>query len=326
MINKSKVSKILVVSLTNIGDVIMTIPVLEVLCAEFSSARIDLICGRAPIALFQGAPEIGKLFAYDKKWGLVQKWFWVREIAKEKYDFVVDLKHTLIPILVGAKYRTKMIRTKRRHIVSVRDRHLSLLADLKLNLNHRRPISLFGLGETEKLNQKLATMGLKPGSRYAVVAAGGNSSTKRWTDSGFANVIQHLVHQDQLNVVLTGGPGEGIPSLSGENIFDLTGKTTLRELSALIANAHMVVANDSSTAQLAQELEVPTVVIFGPTNHSKYAKVSERVKVVRLDLPCSPCEAAQCQIERRKCLDDLSPELVIAAINELKAKVYESTH
>ncbi|MBI4972069.1 MAG: hypothetical protein HZC17_09625, partial [Candidatus Omnitrophica bacterium] len=81
MINKSKVSKILVVSLTNIGDVIMTIPVLEVLCAEFSSARSDLICGRAPIALFQGAPEIGKLFAYDKKWGVVQKWFWVREIA-----------------------------------------------------------------------------------------------------------------------------------------------------------------------------------------------------------------------------------------------------
>lgn len=326
MINKSQVKRILVVSLTNIGDVIMTIPVLSVLRAEFPDARIDLICGRAPINLFQGSSDLGKLFAYDKKWGLVQKWFWAREIAKEKYDLVVDLRHTLIPLLVGARYRTKMIRSKRKNILSAREKHLSWLKDLGLNINNRKPISLFSDGEIERLNQKLAKLGFKPGSRYAVVAPGGNSSTKRWTDAGFVNVIQGLIHENQLNVVLTGGQGEGIPELSGAGIFDLTGKTTLRELAALIAGAEVVLANDSSTAQLAQELGVRTAVIFGPTNHLKYAKVSDKVKVVRLGLECSPCEAAQCQIERRKCLDDLTPETVKSTIDGLMIKTYERAH
>ena len=326
MINKSRIKKILVVSLTNIGDVIMTIPVLSVLRAEFPDTRIDFICGRSPISLFQGSSDLGELFAYDKKWSLVQKWVWVREIAKEKYDLVVDLRHTLIPLLVGARYRTKMIRSKRKNIVSARDKHLSRLKDLGLNINNRKPISLFSAGETEKLNQKLVKLGFKPGSRYAVVAPGGNSSTKRWTNSGFTNVTQSLIHENQLDVVLTGGQGEGIPSLSGERIFDLTGKTTLRELAALIAGAEVVVANDSSTAQLAQELGVRTAVIFGPTNHLKYASVSDRVKVIRLDLECSPCEAAQCQIERRKCLDDLTPEIVKSTIDGLMIKKHERTH
>ena len=315
----------MVVSLTNIGDVILTLPVLSVLRAEFENARIDLICGRAPLALFQGSVELGKLFAYDKKWGLLQKWFWVREIAKEKYDLVVDLRHTLIPLLVGARYRTKLIRRKNSGIISVRDKHLSLLRDLGLDLTHQKPISLFGPKESEKVKQKLAIRGLGDAGPYAVIAPGTNSSTKQWTLEGFEGVVRFLSGEKHLNIVLAGGTQEKEISksiekwggLSGIKIYDMTGETTLRELAALIAGAQLLVANDSAAMQLAQEMEVRVVGIFGPTNPWKYSRENGKVKVVRLDLECSPCEAAQCQIERRKCLDDLSPELVKQAVNEV---------
>jgi len=311
MIDRSRISKILVVSLTNIGDCIITLPVLAVLRAEFPEAQMDLICGKAALTLFRGSSDLGKVFVYDKKWSLRQKWAWVREIAKGNYDLVVDLRHTVIPILVGACYRTRLIRNTKLEPLSVRERHLALLSDLGLDITKRRPISLFSAEDEERMRIRTG------GNRYGIIAPGANSSTKRWTVEGFETIAHYLKDEAGLNVVLVGGPNENWSKISGLGILDLTGKTSLRELAALIRGAELVVANDSAIMQLAQELDVRTVSVFGPTNPWKYTKQNERVKVIRLDLECSPCESAQCRIERRKCLDDLSPERVKEAIQTL---------
>ncbi len=335
MIKKASVKRILVVNLTNIGDCIMTIPVLSVLKAEFPDARIDMILGRAPLALFQGCPEIGKLFVYDKKWSLFQKWLWVRIIAKEGYDLVVDLRHTLIPLLVGAKYRTPLIRIKKKTGISVREKFLKLLHDLKLNTQNHSPISLFSDGEAEHVRTKLSRKGISAEEEYVVIAPGGNSSTKLWTVEGFESIIRYLVQGVHVSVVLVGSSGEkelsGIfdewARQSGIQIVNLIGETSLRELAALLANASVVLSNDSSTLHLAQELKVKVVGLFGPTNHNKYSIENDRVRIVRLDLDCSPCEQAQCRLERRKCLDDLEPERVKQAIHDLmKSSVFKEVY
>ncbi len=335
MIDKNKISKILVVGLSNVGDSIITIPVLSVLRAEFPDARIDLITGRVSIGLFQGSADLGKFFAYDKKWGWLQKWVWVKEIAKEKYDLAVDLRHTLIPVLIGAKYRTRLIRLKSSENVSARDKHLNLLVQLGLNIQNLRPIRLFGDAEKQKLAQKLAQKGFRAGDAYVVIAPGANSSTKQWPLENFESIARFSSAELNKKVVFAGSPAEKDMAqavdvwakTSGIPVFNLIGETSLRELAALVGGAHAVVANDSAVMQLASELNVPTTAIFGPTNEKKYAKQNSRTEVIRLNLECAPCESAQCRIERRKCLDDLTPELVKQAILKLTGNsVYEQTH
>ena len=302
MIDPMHVSRILVISLTNIGDAIMTMPVLGVLRAQFEKARIDLVVGPAPFELFRGSPDLAHCFAYDKKWSWSKQWQWVQKLAKEKYDLVVDLRHTLIPILVGARYRTKLIRLKRSGTVSVRDRHLELLKEIGIDVSQKKSIRLSG-GEARRF----------PGP-YCVIAPGANSSTKRWTVEGFERVIRYLSDEAKLKVVLAGN--ESWPGKLGGDVVDLTGRTTLAELVGLVSHARLVVANDSAVMQLAGELDVPCVAIFGPTNPWKYAP--KEAKVVRRELDCSPCEAAQCRLERRICLDDLPAEQVIGVVKEIK--------
>jgi len=89
----------------------------------------------------------------------------------------------------------------------------------------------------------------------------------------------------------------------------------MRDMS--ISHDQIVIANDSALMHLSHELGRPTVSIFGPTSHDKYWHVGSNRKLVRQNLPCMPCEKAQCQIEYRKCLDDLPAHDVIQAAEEL---------
>ncbi len=323
LVDKKRVQRILFVNLTNIGDCILTLPVLSVLRGEFPGARVDMICGRAPLALFQGCSDLNQIFVYEKNWGLMDKWKWVREIVRTRYDLIVDLKHTAIPLLVRSKYRTSLFRRKFKESQSVREKHLSVLKPLGLDLSNRKVIELYGEQESEKVFCELKKLGLKDGESYAVVVPGANSSTKRWTEEGFLGVVSYLQSKG-LAVVILGGDAEmeltrslKDKSDSPEGVYDLGGGTSLKEAAACIAVSEIVISNDSALMQIAVELGKKTVAIFGPTNPWKYAHEDERSLVVRHDLKCSPCEMAQCHIDRRKCLDDLKAEEVNEKIETL---------
>ncbi|MBI4398438.1 MAG: glycosyltransferase family 9 protein [Candidatus Omnitrophica bacterium] len=325
MIQKSVVKNILVVGHSNIGDCVMSLPVLSVLRAEFPEAGISLITGRSAISLFQGCRDIQSIFVYDKKWGWREKWRWLGEIAKNKYDLIVDLRHTLIPVLLPSRYRTRLVRWKSQQSLPAREKHLRLLSDLGLNIANQKPIHLFGETEKQSVQKILSRKGFISRSSYIVIAPGANSSTKQWPLEYFQEIARFCVAQLQESVVIAGGKNEENISRqmeewsksSGVPIFNLIGETSLRELAALLAGAKVVMANDSAVLHLASELDVPVAAIFGPTNAAKYAKLNGRTKVIRLALECSPCESAQCLIERRKCLEDLKPDLVKQAMKEL---------
>ena len=77
------------------------------------------------------------------------------------------------------------------------------------------------------------------------------------------------------------------------------------------------VANDSSIMHLAHELGVPTVAIYGPTDHEHSAYTDDFFRVVRAGSPCSPCNVPRCRYERQHCFEDLNPTDVLRACKEL---------
>ncbi|HXG64908.1 MAG TPA: glycosyltransferase family 9 protein, partial [Blastocatellia bacterium] len=79
----------------------------------------------------------------------------------------------------------------------------------------------------------------------------------------------------------------------------LAGRTNIAELKAVLACASLVISNDTGAAHVAAALGVPTVVIFGPTEHISTRPLSDLAAVVRRDVECSPCMLRDCPIDHR---------------------------
>ena len=98
------VNKILFITLSNIGDVILTLPVLDYLREEFPHSDITVMVGPRPKEVFENNPNIDRLIVYDKHLRLNEKIRLFNELKKENFDMVVDLRNTLYGALLPARY------------------------------------------------------------------------------------------------------------------------------------------------------------------------------------------------------------------------------
>jgi len=115
-LKKSKIRKILVISLTNIGDVILTFPVIDILKRDFSSAKLSVVIGPKAESLLKGNPHLENIYIFDKRQPFLKTVAWVNELRKEKYDLVVDLRNTAIPFLIFPEYMTTFIDKRQENI------------------------------------------------------------------------------------------------------------------------------------------------------------------------------------------------------------------
>jgi ADP-heptose:LPS heptosyltransferase len=159
------------------------------------------------------------------------------------------------------------------------------------------------------------------------IHAGAHAPARRWPAERFAVVADHLAQRFGAQIVLTGGPGEeeiaqavaaGTP-LAGRvaPALNVAGQTSLGGLAALIDRLDLFVANDTGPAHLADALGTPSVTIFGPADHRRWAPLDQtRHPIVRRPVPCSPCRYTVCPIDHR-CLSWVAPDAVIDAAERL---------
>jgi heptosyltransferase-2 len=162
------------------------------------------------------------------------------------------------------------------------------------------------------------TAGLHPGAAY------GNA--KRWPPERFAEAAIGLAKD--YDIVLFSGPSERelaeqveslLVAAGVRNFTNLAGRTTVRELAARIAGLELFLANDSGPMHLAGALGVPTVAIFGSTDPRVTCPwAAERTRVVRRELPCSPCHARTCPLQHHACMRDITAQDVIRAARSLE--------
>jgi heptosyltransferase-1 len=165
-----------------------------------------------------------------------------------------------------------------------------------------------------------------PGRRLAILAPGTMWETKHWTPEGFAGVARGLVEAGMLPIIIGAKSERGLNRGIQEQApgsSDFTGQTSLADAVALIRRAAVVVTNDSGLMHIAAALGKPAVSIFGPTNPVQVGPYGQPGSVVRLDLPCSPCNyrnLAQCP-NAHACMLDLTVEMVMGRIREVLAAV-----
>ena len=142
-----------------------------------------------------------------------------------------------------------------------------------------------------------------------------NSTAKRWPAERFAEVADRLNRESGYQTVIVGTEGdrevaETVADAMRTPAIVLAGKTSIAELKGVLSCAQLVVSNDTGAAHVSAALGVPTVVVFGPTEHIATRPLSTRAAVVRHDVECSPCMLRECPIDHR-CMTGVQAEDVL---------------
>lgn len=297
-IDKSLVKRVLVITLSNVGDIILTTPVVRALAKEFPDARIDVMTGPSGKAVFEKDPRIFKTIVYDKHLPMVQKRRLQLKLSKLGYDLVVDLKNTIFPLLLGPKFRTATIQRFPKSAKHSRQKHLYRLASLGID-DLAEESYIYIPPEDEGY---IAGLLKENGAREPIVVinAGAKSHLKRWTPEGFAEVADRLIAECNASVVFVGMDEDKevmakILFKMKKKPYNFVGKTNIRQLAALLKKAKLIITNDSAPLHLACAVKTKVLAIFGPTDPEKYGPTGDLDIVMSTKLSCSPCESAACK-------------------------------
>jgi lipopolysaccharide heptosyltransferase I len=155
----------------------------------------------------------------------------------------------------------------------------------------------------------------------------GGRAIKQWPETRFRDVASVLVRDRSAAIVLTGTPGERAQidvvraALASDRVLDLSEGADLMTVAAVLQQLDLFVTGDTGPMHLAHAVGTPIVAVFGPSDPARYAPRGLRDQVVRVDLPCSPCNRirrppARCVGHTPDCLEGVATAAVLAAIDE----------
>ncbi len=279
------VKKILVVSLSNIGDVILTCPVIDSLIQRFPLCEISVIVGSKAVGLFEGNPYIKDVFIFDKKQSFGSMMCWAFNLRKNNFDMVVDLRNTILSLILMPRYSTSLKAHKADG--HMHDKHLarlwSVVPDAK---SHEDRKAIFINQEAQDIADKILSSQINLESKYCVVGVGAADQKKRWTEGGFVEVCNWIFEQYGFQSVFVGDQSDFLraekisKSLKNKGV-NLCGEINLLEFAGTLKRSGFVLSNDSAVMHMASYFNIPTIGLFGPTNSIKYGPWAEKFEIVR---------------------------------------------
>jgi len=324
-IDRNAVKRILLITLSNLGDAILTTPVLDALYKRFPDARIDILMNPVFEDLFAHDNRVAKIFFYEKHAVSFEKYRLLKKLYNIRYDLVVDLKNTMIPLFLMPRYRTSLIRIKH-EAIHKKEEHLSLIRQLGIETQGAK-LGIMTNEEDADNARKILNGFVNPG-KYIVMNPGAKSHVKRWPAANFAALSDRIVKELGYDVVVIGKDSgrknpesdrvvvDNFLKLTKENVLDIVGKTNTRELFLIIGRARCIITNDSAPLHIASATGTPTVALFGPTDDRKYGPLANRSVVIRRPMPCAPCETAKCS-RQYECLRDITVKDAFDAVKKI---------
>lgn len=339
---------ILVIQTAFLGDLLLSIPLLKRIRFNYPKSKIKLICRRGYGHFFKKVGLCDDFFEVTKdKAGLSD---FLEQNQKTTFDMIIAphksvrthffIRRLKSPLKIGFKnfwnclFFDQRIDFNKNWPDAIRQISLLKNQDLQLKENLEsisQDICPFAtvpdffnmvltIDESDKKNV-IEKYQLKIG-RVIGISPGSVWNTKRWTEIGFIDVINHFLKLNY-QVVILGSSDEVdvckkiFQKFSQSDVVNLAGKTDIFELAAIVSSLNLIFTNDNGSMHMASAMGTPNVAIFGPTTLDLgYQPWSKLAKVVQIDLDCRPCGkhgSQVCPLGTHDCMKKLESRLVISS-------------
>jgi heptosyltransferase-2 len=321
---------------------VMSQTLLTLLKQQDPAAIIDVLAPAWSKALLARMPEVHASlvspFAH-KQLSLYQRYLLGKQLKAGHYDQVIILpnsfKSALAPFWSHIPQRTawtgewprsilltdaRTLDKEKLPLMIQRFAALGLPKDAPLPAILPRPCLAIS---QQTLSQSLNKQQIQRSSAPLLVLAPGAEfgPSKRWPAAYFAEVAKMKLAQGW-DVWMFGSANDASIGLEIQQqvenrITNFIGKTNLAEAVDLISLATVVVSNDSGLMHIAAALNRPLVAIYGSTSPKFTPPLGDKVKILELNLSCSPCFKRDCPLQHWRCMLDLKPQQVLSALDEL---------
>ena len=314
-----------------LGDIAHSLPVLAALRKQFPAAHISWVVNRGYASILEQHPDLNEIIPFDrgafrKGWitGSVDFCRFLRHLRSQHFDMVIDLQGLLrtglMTLATGAAVRIGLTtaregaplcythrvddRTDVRHAVERYWRVIEALGDGTSAKTFHVPVQ----AETRSWVGEL----LRPFPRpWLAVGVGSRWLTKRWPPQHFAALARRVQAQFGGTAIFVGTPEEAslaeqAAALVHGATLQLTGKTTLPQLVAILNEADAMIANDTGPLHLAVALGRPVVAPYTCTLIEKTGPFGQDDRAVQTSIWCRGSYLKTCP--RMECMSDLTPE------------------
>jgi len=341
--DRTRINTLLIYCPNWVGDIVMAIPALDCFRNNFPEAKIiGIVKKRAQGILRDGPWFDGFINSDDKSWGGF--WQMTKQVRQYKADMGILLPNSvrsLVSVRLGGVkdvygYRRnfrglflsggpKPIRNEHGIVpIPMTEYYLGICRWLGLSVPEKVQPKLFinkqVLNRAEALFQKHGirendlVIGLSPGASFG--------SSKCWPAEYFAELAELCEKELGTKILLLAGPGEeqiaeAILQESRANIIDTHNDgVDLELLKPMVQRCNLLITNDTGPRHYAVALDVPVVVIMGPTDPRYTASNLDHTVVIRKEMDCSPCHKKACPREHQ-CMKEIAPTEVFTAAKKL---------
>jgi len=339
-------ARTLIIKPSSMGDVVQALPVLTVLKERHPSARVSWLVGKAFAGILEGHPRLDEVIVFDRqRFGRftvslkVASEFaaFLADLRRRRFTTVIDLQGLLrsgvLALATGAPNRvgfrqaremaplfyTAEVSAGRQEVHAV-DRYLAVARRLGLGRPTARDHLPVSAESRRAIRRRLTKVGLGPEEPFVAVGAHARWPTKQWPPERFAVVLDALREATGARAVLLGSAAAAPNALAireamREPPIDLTNQTTLKEVAAVLAEARVMLTNDSGPMHVAAAVGTPVVALFGPTSPARTGPYGPGHHVLGGRAACSPCYRRRCRYDRTNaamlCLTNITPDTVV---------------